>query len=324
MEDIDMASKKAYFFKLDIIDKNNSKCDYHLIQSEIMNIINENAYVQDNYKSLDLTVTRTELHNIMDIFEYEKTRLFCRLSKQKPGNEFIGREYHNYKKADIVDSNDHQNFGIEQYTFAMLNYETGVVCIVSAQGAPNEKAFIKMFEKFSENYKLELTDILNEHGIEKIYNGTNPEIMNFEIEVPLPKGSMLENVFGWNLDEIIDSVEDNNLKVSVTVKSNYRRGVVTESEGEVKKIINKIKEKCRNIDYTKAKMKAKTKNIKAREYNFYEENFSYPIDITNYHIENYTKVYFTVDELVDIYRNNLLMAYNESIELINMTIGRKE
>lgn len=319
-----MAHKNAYFFKLNLIDKNNHLKDYHLLKEEVIGIINKNSIEQNGYKSLDVTENDGDLHNIIDIFEYNNTRLFCRLSKQKPGNSFIGRDYSSYQKNDLVDSNDYEKKGIEQYTFAIINYSIGVLCIVSSQGAPNEKTFEKMFDKYSNESRVEIISIPNEFGVENIYNGTDPEIINLDIEVPLPDGAVLEGVFGWNPNDVIESIDRRNLKVSVRLRSNFRRGTVTNSSEEVRNIINKIREKCEFPFYKKAKMKAKTKSKKAREYSFFEENFSYPIDIPIYHIEDYKKVYYSVDELVEIYKNNIIMAFNESRGIVSAIIKREE
>lgn len=181
-----------------------------------------------------------------------------------------------------------------------------------------------MFEKYSDDYRIKLTPIPNEYGIDRIYNSENADILNLEIDVPLPSGESLEDLFGWNPIDIIDTIGDRNLKASICLKSNMIRGSITRSEEEVKGIINAIKVKCSNHKYLKAKMRAKTTKVKARDYNFFEENFSYPIDINIYHIENYKKVYYSVDELVEIFRNNMIMAYRESIEMISKIIDREE
>lgn len=319
-----MSVKKVYFFKIDVFDANEKEIDYHIIKNEIIKIVDEESYSQNNYKSLDITINPNDLHSVIDVFEYQNSRLYCRLSKQKPGNSFIGRNYQNYKKRDIVDSNDHENNGIEQYTFAMINYQTGVACVASSKGAPNEKAIEQMFDKYSDEYKIQLIPIPNEYGIDRIYGSENSDILNLEIDVPLPNGEALEDLFGWNLTDIINTVGERHLKASICLKSNMIRGSITRSDIEVKKIIDEVKEKCNKRKYMKAKMRAKTKTVKARDYNFFDENFSYPIDINIYHIKDYKKVYYTVDELVEIFKQNMIMAYKESIEMISMTINREE
>lgn len=324
MEDLEVANKNAYFFKLNLIDKNNQMIDYHLLKEEVINIIENNSIDQNGYKSLDVTATDGEMHNIIDIFEYKSTRVFCRLSKQKPGNSFIGRDYSSYQKNDLVDSNDYENKGIEQYTFALINYSMGVLCIVSSQGAPNEKTFEKMFDKYSNESSVEIIPIPNEFGIETIYNGINPEILNLDIEVPLPDGSVLEGMFGWNPNDVIESIDQRNLKVSIKLRSDFRRGTVTNSSDEVRGIIDRIRDRCNFSFYKKAKMKAKIKSKKAREYSFFEENFSYPIDVPIYYIEDYKKVYYSVDELVEIYKKNIIMAFNESRGIVGTIIKREE
>ena len=319
-----MSVKKVYFFKIDVLNIEEKEVDYHVIKDEIVKIVSENSHDQNNYKCLDITINLGDLHSVIDIFEYQNSRLYCRLSKQKPGNNFIGRNYQNYEKKDIVDSNDHENNGIEQYTFAMINYQIGVACVAFSKGAPNEKALEQMFDKYSDEYKIQLIPIPNEHGIDRIYGSENSDILNLEIDVPLPNGEALEDLFGWNPTNIINTIGERNLKASVCLKSNMNRGSITRIDEEVKGIIDAVKEKCRENRYIKAKMRARTKTVKARDYNFFYENFSYPIDINTYHIEDYKKVYYTVDELVEIFKKHMKLAYRESIEMSSRIINRNE
>ena len=89
---------------------------------------------------------------------------------------------------------------------------------------------------------------------------------------------------------------------------------------ETKGLIDCIKSKI--SDYNKAKVRAKAVGVKTRDYSFFDENFSYPIEIPTYRINEGKKYYFSPEELSVIYRENLQMAYNENIALLRTIANR--
>lgn len=44
----------------------------------------------------------------------------------------------------------------------------------------------------------------------------------------------------------------------------------------------------------------------------------YPIDIAPYHMQNNERIYYTAQELVDIYRQNITLAFNESKGILDL------
>lgn len=140
-----------------------------------------------------------------------------------------------------------------------------------------------------------------------------------EIELPLPNAETLEHVFGWKESEILDTLIKRNLNLNVVVKG-IPRSMITFGADETKGLIQCITSHLN--EYRKAKMKARDKKEKLKDYNFFEDNFSYPIDIVEYHIVNYERVYYTVEELVEIYKRNIVSAYLENKEILRTIIGR--
>lgn len=315
-----MASKKVYFYKAILTDIYGKEVATNKYRQIFADIIEENAVNNKTYRSLDLTCDDDPMHIIWDIFDYKNTRLFGRLSKQKPSSSMIQRDYHTYAKSDILPVGDQQNRGIEQYTFGSFDYQTGIFSIISSKGAPSEKAICNIFLLYNLDYIMELLPIPNAKGIETIYLGDDAEITRLEVELPLPNAAVLANLFGWDEDEIVEAVANRQLTAGVVLKSLSRQSITVDSE-ESKRIIDKIRGRLHS--YQKAKMKAKTKDVKLRDYNFYEENFSYPVDIQVYHVENYERIYYTVDELVSIYRQHIVQAFQENRDVLVEIANRK-
>ena len=86
---------------------------------------------------------------------------------------------------------DEKERGIEKYTYGMLNYVSGILHLYPHKVQTSEKALKILIEKYKPGYTLDLISIPNERGIERIYEGKDPEISKVEIEVPLPDAAVL-------------------------------------------------------------------------------------------------------------------------------------
>lgn len=314
-----MAVKKVYFFKITLRDKDGNDIDYKSLKDILVDVVDSNGINQVNFKSLDLTVDDEYTHIIWDVFEYRNSRLFGRFSKQRPSNSMIKRDYVTMVKEDIG-SGDERFGGIEQYTYGNLDYDTGIFSIVGALGAPNEKALANALWKYNRNYQIELVSIPNAQAIKNVYEGENSEVTRVEIEVPLPGAGVLQHLFKWDDHELMDAIEDRNLYTSIILKPLGKRGKITRDSEETKVLLDCITKHKKG--YNKAKVKAKTRTVKLREYDLFEENFSYPIDISVYHMQGNKRIYYTVDELMDIFKQNLIYSFERNRTLLKIITGR--
>lgn len=314
-----MAIKKVYFFKVTLRDKDGNDVDYKELKSLFINIIDLNAFERENFKAIDLTVEDEYRHIIWDVFEYKNSRLFGRLSKQRPSNSILKRDYKTMAKENIGNG-DELAGGIEQYTYGSLDYETGIFSLVGALGAPNEKALSNVFWKYNRNYQIELVPIPNAQAIRNVYEGENSEITRVEIDAPLPDTGILQNVFKWDDKELLDAVGDRNLHAAIVLRPLSRKGKITIDSDETRGLLDCITKN--KGGYNRARVKAKTRTLSLREYDLFEQNFSYPIDITIYHMVENKRKYFTVDELADIFKQNLVYSFETNRKLLKLLTDR--
>ena len=313
-----MASKNAYFFELKL--KQQGKIIEYVKFKEIFaDIVDKRATVFSEYKSLDVTPYEEEMHFMLDIYSYTGKFLFTRMTKQRPSNSLVQHDYKTCEKEDVLPGNKENEKGIEQYTYGLLNYEHGIFMLASTMGAPNEKIINNIFKLYAPEYTVDLIEIPNAMAIESIYEGKESEIKKLEIEVPLPAAGVLENIFHWKESEILDTIGSENLNVSVVLKP-LRRKSITHGEDETRKLMDAIKKALPR--YHKAKMRAKAQNLKLRDYNFFDDKFSYPIDIQNSYIREGERIYYSVEQLADIYKREMKAAYFENEKLILLILGR--
>lgn len=314
-----MASKKAYFFKVKLYSMNDDEQEYNLLPEMIISAVNANSVEQDDFRTLDITLEGDSLHTMMDVFSYDTTGLFCRLSRQRSKNNFISREYETLRQDEIFPGTEEDDLGIELYTYGYLNYQTCIFTIVTSLGAPSERAFSDFIIRYCNGYYVKLVDIPNCNAIETIYLGEDPEVSRIMIEVPTPPAEVLQQLFGWDDEQVLDVVTQRATSVAIEIKAPERQKITNNSE-DSRSLIDSIREQIQR--YRKARIKAKTRDVKTQEYNFFEEYFSYPIDITYYRIENYNKIYYSVRELVEIYRQNIITAYRENENILRTVTGR--
>lgn len=316
-----MATRKVYFYKASLFDEEKKELKVDQLKSKIIAIIQKNGHENKGHYSINVSSPIDDLHSILDVFSYKENKFFCRLNKQKLNSSFLKREYNTYKNADVLPSGTEKQNGIELYTFAILEYNTGIISIVSAQGAPGIDALGNLFELYEPSYRLDVLPIMNENGIELLYRDRSPEISKIEVEVPLPNANVLEHIFGWSEDELFQTLCERSLHLNVVVKGEPRsRSPIIFGKDEAQNIIKKMKQ-CLSR-YDKARVIGKIENKKAQDYNFFEENFSYPIDVVAYHIEGHERKYYSPDEFIEIYQKELVAAYKANEKILRTIANR--
>lgn len=310
-------SKTVNFLTVDLYESVNGELkDYRDLKDLVIEIINENATQLNNFLVLNLSKDN-DLHYMADIFSYEK-KLFMRISSQKPSGTYLRRNYTTSAPTEVLNGISEDKEGIEIYTYALLDYDSGILAIVNQQSAPGYRIIDNFFSKYNTDYFLKFKPIPNPNGISRIYEAKEPKISQVEIEVPVPSAEILEQMFGWEAKDIIN-IQGHGLKATMKL-SGIDRKTITNNADETKGFIDCIKKKI--SDYNKAKVRAKASGVRTQDYSFFNENFSYPIEIPTYTINSGRKYYYSSDELIMIYKENLQMAYNENKVLLKSISDR--
>lgn len=312
-------TKKVNFYTVNFhvsIDANDER-SYTEIKEHLVELIKENAIEQKGFCVLDLS-DENQLHQLADIFAYDKEYLFMRASNQKPSGAYLQRNYKTKVPGAVLEGINEREEGIEQYTYLYFNYTTGILAIVNQQGAPSYKVLNQMFSRYMANYYLTFTPIPNAEGIQRIYEAKESKISQIEIEVPIPSAETLEKMFGWNQNDIL-TIQSGRLKATMKI-SGVDRQLITNNEDETKSIIDCIKKDVSS--YYKAIVRAKADGMKTQDYSFFNENFTYPVEIATYKIVSSQKIYYSASELIEIYKDNLIMAYNENVTTLRTISNR--
>lgn len=315
-----MAVSKVYFFKAEILKDSNS-VDCSELKSLFLDVVKNEGKQHEEEISFDIQ-DRDGTHQIIDVKEYKGSRLYARLTKQHPSNSYMKRDYETLAESAIL-ADDETQKGIEHVTFCGLDYEHGILAIVLKRGAPNEKIFSRLIDKYKEGYELIFTAIPNREVIDSLYSKDGVQIAKMEIELPVPDAHVLESILHWTPSQIeaLEESRTKGLKSSITLFCNERGKLSQDKEGN-RNIISAIKTMVGSNKYHKAKLRAKTVNANLRDYDFFESKFSYEIDIALYRTDNERRQYLTLDELFDEHVSQLKMSFSENMAYLLQMVQR--
>ncbi len=312
---------KVYYYTIKLRDvRSGTVCNLSKVKEKLISIIDgENSKCVEaegrEWKAIDLTRENQVFHFIADVFDYKDEYLFLRLSSQKPTGDYLERDYSTGVPSEVLKGIGPDKKGIEIYTYALLDYEKGILSIVKQQSAPSHKILGEFFTKYCSDYFLEFIPIPNKEGIKYIYEGTNPSISSLEIEVPVPEAKYLEKLFNWSEEEILDLELNKELKATIRL-SPVRRQPITDKTVDVKRIIDIVKDHLN--DYRGAVMRGKAEGTSTMDYNFFDAIFSYEITIEKYKVEDDEKKYLSSTELIGYYKSGLVDAYRRNRDMLSM------
>lgn len=308
-----MSQKKVYFFKINMISKKDGIiCTNNEFESIFNEILETNTIMNDHIKMIDISEPTDPLHTTSDYITSTDTSIFMRLCKQRIRVGFSARDYKNNKSSDVVPGSNESENGIEICTYAYINFELGVLELVGTQTAPNEKFLNKFFTNYNNNYFVDLLPIPTPHSLDALYNCENPQIKTLDLEVPIPNIGILSESLGWKDSEIESLVLNKNLKVSLCLQpSDSGRGSFICNADDSRNLIDIIKSKGRKI-YNKAKISGKENSDNLRNYNFFEENFAFKINVTDHYTSNGNIISHRTDILLETYKSKMIQLFNEN------------
>lgn len=320
-----MADKKIFFFKVRLFTKDGvNEVDYTLLPSAINKILDDQhkTKIVGKVKVLDITDKTDELHTTLDVYRYQYDHLFLRAARQKPNFSTIMREYQTGVFSPILPGVNEAEKGIENYTYIYVDYTYGILSVVKALGAPDENSIITAFEKYCENYNISLEPIPNPEGIKRIYNKKNTCINNINVCIPRADPVILENILGVKGKRLLEEVSKDNINLSINIRSNTKRGKITNNSEDSETLVDCILDNLSH--FVQASINAKYDGEKSKTYNLYDEIFYFPFSIKTTHKINGQNIYYTTEEMVSIFHEELKIAFNQSREFIIQIANRRK
>lgn len=309
--------KSVYFYALDIKEKGTDVLQPITSFKNIIEKIIEPIKEENNYYSIDISSPDDSMKTFVDIFDYKEDYFFARLSKQRPTNSVVGRNYETLKTEPVMGNYPDNIKGIEKYSFAYINYKTLIVGIATSQYSPAETAIANLIKQKS-NFYVEAKAIANRNGIDSIFQHQKPVISSFTLDIPNPDPALLES-FGFTDNEIHD-IFANNIQAKISISPAH--GKILTSDNNVPTLVDKIRNLKQKAALSGATIKARSATTNAREYNLYDEIFKYDINIPTSHIKDGHSISLSEAELLATARIKLIEAYNANYDIIVQIANR--
>ncbi len=308
-----MGNRNVYFFTIQLIKSADcSICTKNEFVIIFKDILKNHTIDSNGIKSIDLTEYSDNLHTSADYITQTDNSVFMRLCKQKLRTGLSKRDYVENTVDDVIPGTNESRNGIEACTYAYINYEPCIMEIVSAQTAPKETVLRRFFTIYNKDYYVDLLPIPNPHSLESLYKSNNPKIKKLQLDVAIPNLNLLSDLLGWNDKEIESLVINGGLKASVCLQpENNNRGSYICSNEDSRKMIDIIRSKGR-AKYKKASLSGNEDKENLRQYNFFDDNFSFPLPITDYKKSNGDVISFDTIQLLNTYKKKMILLYNEN------------
>lgn len=257
---------------------------------------------------------------LMDILEDTDEYLFARLSKKKRNNSMQKRNYQTYNIMDVLDPAEIGTSGVEWFTYCIMGYKHGILSIVNAKGAPNDRMLGRLFAKYNPQYELETHPIPNNDLISEMLDGKTPEITKISLSIARPDAQIMEQLFGFSESEIINSMGKKTNEMTIEIKPDIR-GSLLNDKPLIIRIVELLRENHKK--YEKVKVSGRPqKGDRIREYDLYEEYFKYQISVNEYKIEGGDKVERNKDELCGDYKSSLIGVYRKHKHVLQALSNR--
>lgn len=306
-----MATKNMYMFKIIIRDTSTGNelppPQYRSLFSEI---------IANN--SINHAITLTHEEDVepitLDVLENTDEYLFCRLNKKKPNNTMQKRNYVTQEISDVLTAEEVANSGVEWFTYCIIGYTHGVMSIINSKGAPNDRAFARLFAKYMNRYKFETEAIPNNELVRELLDGQTPHVTKIFFEIARPNLQFLEGVLGFSDDDLLEAVSDKTSSISFTIKPDLR-GSLLKNRGLIASLIRQMRD--RRQGYSAVKITGKANDTeRQREYDLYEEYFKYPITVEEFRQEGGRRVERNKDLILRDYRREMMIVYNQHKDVI--------
>ncbi len=305
-----MSTKNIYMYKVIIRDtENNNEVEVSRFKSLFQEVFNANS--QNN--ALKLTYEDAE-PIMLDILQDNDEFLFARLNRKRPNNSLQKRNYNTYETTDVLSPDEIGANGVELFTYCILGYSHGILSIVNSKGAPSEGALSRIFSRFNNRYSLETEGIPNQNLIRELLDGETPEINRVQIGIAQPNAQMLQHLFGFNDDEVLQAVSTNSASLVFEVKPDLR-GSLTNDPSLIERLIDAFRTNRNHYHSVILSGKAESGD-RQRQYDLYEEYFKYPISVSEYKQENGRKIEVEKTELQSKFRSEMMQVYNDYKDVI--------
>jgi len=306
----EMSTKNIYLYKVIIRDTQTNR---EMPVNSFRGLFQEVFGRECRNDALKLTYQDSELM-MLDIIEHNDEYLFAKLNRKRPNNSMQKRNYNTYETTDVLPPDEVGNNGVEWFTYCILGYSHGILSLVNSKGAPNEGALARVFSLYNHRFSFETEGIPNQDLINELIDGRNPEINRVQIDIAQPDAQILQELFGFNDQEVLQAVGQNASSLVFEVKPDFR-GMLSNDANVISRMIQAFRQNRGRYNSVVLSGKPNT-GTRQRQYDLYEEYFKYPITVREYRQENGQKIEIEKEIIQQDYRGQMMNVYVQYKDII--------
>ncbi len=311
-----MALKNIYLFKVVIRDtQNNTEVPTASFKSLFQGVFDQHC----KNRALKLTYQDAE-PMMLDIIENTDEYLFAKLNRKRPNNSMQKRNYSTYETTDVLPPDEIGNNGVEWFTYCILGYNHGILSVVNSKGAPNEGALARVFALYNNRFSFETESIPNQDLIKELIDGQHPEINRVQVDIAQPDAQILQQIFGFNDQQVLQEVGRNTSSLIFEVKPNLR-SMLLDDPDIIKRLVQAFKQNKPKFNSVVLSGKPDA-GTRQRQYDLYEEYFKYPISVSEYRQENGQKIEVEKEVIQRDYRSKMMNVYDDYKDVILAVVNR--
>lgn len=310
-----MAIRKAYYYKINLINKVTRECNSNNYKNIFDGVLNEYVINNTEYNSIVLKEGEVSDGQIidritLDIISNDQQYLFARVSKSKDNKENLIRNTETNEIMEILTPDELGFKTIETYTYFLLDYTVGVLSYIEGQQAASINEFKKIFRE-DYNFQMDIQNIASTETVRALLTeGSTVSRVYYDFRVPNP-----EILNGLGLPpRVIDVLGDTTVTNARLIIKNEPRKDLTRNIDIIGRLIEYLRPI--NNNESKAVIVGKTPGTTQQEYGFELKNFSTPVDIASTRVEDGQIIVLTLHELSDQYFVRMRAAYIGSIATI--------
>lgn len=313
-----MSTKNIYLYKVTIRDtQTNTEMAVNTYKGLFQTIFDRecrNGAIKLTYEDVEPMM--------LDVIDNTDEYLFAKLTRKRPNNSMQKRNYTTYETTEVLPPDEIGNSGVEWFTYCILGYSHGILSVVNSKGAPSEGALARVFTRYNNRFSLETEAIPNQDLINELIDGRAPEINRLQIDIAQPDAQILQTIFGFNDNEVMQAVGQNTSSIVFDIKPDFR-GALSNDPNLIARMIQALRQHRAQYQSVILSGKANT-GEKQRQYDLYEEYFKYPITVSEYRQENGQKVEIEKETILRDYRSNMMNVYNRYKAVILAVCNREQ
>ncbi|NMF04361.1 hypothetical protein ACUH7Y_24860 [Clostridium beijerinckii] len=311
-----MAIRKAYYYKINLINRINRASVNNNYKDIFDNILNGYLNNQNRYESIVLKEGELSDGQIidritLDIISNDRQYIFARVSKSKDNKENLIRNMATNEITEVLQPDELGFKTLETYTYFLLDYTIGVLSYIEGQKAASINEIKKIFGE-NDQYEMSIENIASTETIRALLTeGSTISKIYYDFRIPNPE---ILNGLGLPPRAVLALGDTAVTNARLIIKNDPRKDL-TKDINVVRRLIESLRPDD-NGDDAKATVIGKTPGTTQQEYGFELKNYSTPVDIPSTRVVEGEIVVLTLQELSEQYFARMRAAYVGSIETI--------